>query len=63
MLLITVGVFLLGGLSVMTAPKLVLTNIPFLATVGIAIVAIAIGLPVWSIWLGRDLVTAKRGAA
>src|ERR1700737_1202598 len=63
MLLIPVGVFLLGGLSVMTAPKLVLNNIPFFATVGVAIIAIAIGLPVWSIWLGRHLVTTKLAAA
>jgi hypothetical protein len=63
MLLIPVGIFLLGGLSVMTAPKLVLNNIPFFATVGIAIIAIAIGLPVWSIWLGRHLVTTGVGAA
>jgi hypothetical protein len=60
MLLIPLGVFLLGGLSVITAPKVVLNNIPFLATAGIAIIAIAIGLPVWSIWLGRQLVTARQ---
>jgi hypothetical protein len=62
MLLIPVGAFPLGGLSVMTAPKLVMNNYPFLATVGIAIIAIAIGLPVWSIWLGRRVVTARLGA-
>jgi hypothetical protein len=56
MLLIPVGVFLLGGLGVMTAPKLVLTNYPFLASTAIAIIAIAIGLPLWSVWLGRYLV-------
>jgi hypothetical protein len=54
-LLIPVGVFLLGGLGALTAPKLVLNNYPFLVTVSIAILAIAIGLPAWSIWLGRHL--------
>jgi hypothetical protein len=63
MLLIPVGIFVLGGLSVMTAAKVVLNNIPFLVTVGIAIIAIAIGLPVWSIWLGRHLVTTRLDAA
>jgi hypothetical protein len=63
MLLIPVGVFLLGGLGVMTAPKVVLNNIPFFVTVGIAIIAIAIGLPIWSMWLGRRLVMTKLAAA
>jgi hypothetical protein len=63
MLLIPVGVFLLGGLGVMTAPKLLLNNIPFFVTVGIAIIAIAVGMPIWSMWLGRHLVMTKLAAA
>jgi hypothetical protein len=59
MLLIPVGAFLLGGLAVMAAPKLVLNNYPFLVTVVIAIIAIAIGLPIWSIWLGRNILFAS----
>ena len=46
----------------MLAPRLVMDNYPFLATVGIAIIVIAIGLPVWSIWLGHSLITPGRAA-
>ncbi len=58
-LMIPLGVFLLGGLSSLSDPRLALQNYPFLATVAVGIVAIAIGLPIWSIWLGRHLLAAK----
>jgi hypothetical protein len=58
-LMIPLGVFLLGGLGALTDPKLALQNYPFLATIAIGIVAVAIGLPIWSIWLGRHLLAAK----
>jgi hypothetical protein len=60
-LMIPLGVFLLGGLGALTDPRSVLQNYPFLTTVAIGIVAIALGLPLWSIWLGRHLLAAKMG--
>jgi hypothetical protein len=58
-LMVPVGVFLLGGLGALADPRLVLHNYPFLATIAIGIVAIVIGVPIWSIWLGRHLLTTK----
>lgn len=58
-LMIPLGVFLLGGLGSLADPKLALQNYPFLITTAIGIAAIAIGLPIWSIWLGRHLLAAK----
>ena len=52
-LMIPVGVFLLGGLSALTDPRLALHNYPFLASIAIGIIATVIGVPIWSIWLGR----------
>lgn len=52
-LMIPVGVFLLGGLGALTDPRLSLHNYPFLATISIGIIATVIGVPMWSIWLGR----------
>jgi hypothetical protein len=52
---IPAGVFLLGGLDMMTAPKLVLNKCPATATFVIGTVATVIGLPIWSSWLGRCL--------
>ena len=57
MLMIPVGIFLLGGLSALTDPRLALHNYPFLGTIAIGIIATAIGLPVWSLWLGRHVLT------
>jgi hypothetical protein len=54
-LMIPVGVFLLGGLGALTDPRLALYNYPFLASIAIGIIATVIGLPIWSIWLGRNL--------
>jgi hypothetical protein len=58
-LMIPVGLFLLGGIGALTDPWLALHNYPFLATIAIGIVATVIGVPIWSIWLGRHLLTAK----
>ncbi len=52
-LMIPVGVFLLGGLGALTDPRLALHNYPFLASIAIGIIATAIAVPIWSIWLGR----------
>ncbi len=62
-LMIPVGVFLLGGLSALTDPRLALHNYPFLGTIAIGIFAIAIGLPIWSIWLGRHFLSMSRAGA
>ncbi len=59
LLMIPLGVFLLGGLGALTDPRLALHNYPFLATIAIGIIANAIGVPIWSIWLGRQFLHAR----
>ncbi|TME16196.1 MAG: hypothetical protein E6I63_07435 [Chloroflexi bacterium] len=62
LLMIPLGVFLLGGLGSLSDSRLALRNYPFLATAAIGITAFAIALPIWSIWLGRQLRVAKAEA-
>jgi hypothetical protein len=59
-LMIPVGVFLLSGLGALTDPRLALHNYPFITTIGIGVIATVIGVPIWSIWLGRHLLNAKK---
>ncbi len=59
-LMIPIGVFLLGGLGALTDPRLALHNYPFLASIAIGIIATVIGVPIWSIWLGRHFL--RQGA-
>ncbi len=49
-----------GGLSALTDPRLALHNYPFLASIAIGIIATVIGVPIWSIWLGRHFL--RQGA-
>ncbi|MDQ6883347.1 MAG: hypothetical protein M3077_03770 [Candidatus Dormibacteraeota bacterium] len=59
LLAIPAGAFLLGGLAMMAAPKLVLNNYPAIAFFLIGTLATVIGLPIWSIWLGRYLLLGE----
>jgi hypothetical protein len=59
MLMIPLGIFLLGGLGALTDPRVALHNYPFLVTIAIGIVATAIGVPAWSMWLGRHLLIGE----
>jgi hypothetical protein len=60
--MIPLGVFLLGGLNSLSDPRLALKNYPFLVTVAMGITSIVIGLPIWSLWLGRRLLAAPAKA-